>query len=82
MPEQGPHSPEDAAQWEADRITEAAELPYADRRHYQNETERQTDLAAAERGNIAKAAGELGLTTDQWTDLRNKLGRSPRRDDV
>lgn len=86
MPEQGGYDPNEEArdekQWEADRAVEAAPLPYADRDRYQNDEERQVDLVAAERGNIARAAGELGLTTDEWTALRSKLGRSPRQGDV
>lgn len=67
---------------DADRQTADAPLPYADLRHYTNETQRQVDLAAAERSNIAKAAGELGLTSAEYQGLRAKLGRSPTRGDV
>ena len=71
-----------AAQWEADRVREQAPLPYADLSSYQHEGQRQTDLAAAERSNIAHTAGELGLTSDEWSALRTKLGRPPRPTDV
>jgi hypothetical protein len=85
MPERGEFSPDDevrAAQWEADRATEATPLPYADRKRYQDEGERQVDLATAERNNIARAAGALGMTVDEWTAKRKELGRSPQRRDV
>lgn len=71
-----------AAQWAADRAQEAAPLPHAGQSHYGDKGESQVDLAAAERGNIARAAGEVGLTTDEWTALRSELGRSPTRGDV
>ena len=73
---------ERAKQWEADRATEAAPAPYANLTHYENESQRQESLASAEQSNIARAAGELGLTTTEWHDLRSKLGRSPQRGDV
>ena len=65
-----------------DRATEAMPLPYADRTHYQSDVERQVDLAAAERSNVAAAAGELGITTDEYNRMREELGRSPGRGDV
>ncbi|HET9850823.1 MAG TPA: hypothetical protein VFP35_04360 [Candidatus Saccharimonadales bacterium] len=74
--------PARAAAWEVDRRIEAAPLPFAHERHYANESHRQIDLYAAGRGNIAKAAGELGLTTTEWHELRAKLGKSPSRGDV
>jgi hypothetical protein len=69
-------------QWLTDRTTEAAPLPYAGKRSYTDEVERQVDLGAAEKGNIARAAGELGLTSTEWLDLRSQLGHSPSRSDV
>lgn len=71
-----------AAAWEADRQQEATHLPYSHVRHYSDPGERQIDLAAAERTNIARAAGELGLTSGEWSEMRSKLGRSPSRGDV
>jgi hypothetical protein len=78
----GPSDEARDAQLEADRAQEAAPLPYSHVTRYESEGQRQVDLAAAERGNIARAAGELGLTTTEWGDLRKKLGRSPSRGDV
>lgn len=57
-------------------------LPYADFKKYRNELQRQADLGAAEKQNIASAAEELGMTPDEWQDLRKELGRSPRRSDL
>jgi hypothetical protein len=71
-----------AMQWEADRTTQAQPLPYAELRHYENDGQRQTDLAAAEQSNIARAAGELGLTSTEWHALRAELGHSPTQSDV
>jgi|GEM_PF-3368115 len=70
-------------QWEIDRKEEARPLPGHHLRNYDgDEGARQVDLVSAERGNIARAAGELGLTTDEWTELRRKIGRSPTSKDV
>lgn len=76
----GPESRDE--EWAADRAQEAKPLPYSDLRHYSNEGQRQADLSAAEEKNIATAAGELGLTSTEWKDLRKQLGRSPGRGDV
>ena len=65
-----------------DRAIEATPLPFSHVRHYQNEVQRQVDLAAAERANIAKAAGELGMTSREWQDLRHQLGRQPTIYDI
>jgi len=84
MPERGPNA-DDAAraeQWETDRTTEAQPLPYADQTHYKNPVEQGVDLAAAERSNVARAAGELGLTSPEWEAMRKDLGRSPRAEDL
>jgi len=89
MAEQAPGQtppPEDdqarAAQWAQDRITEEAPLPHSNLPHYEHDSQRQTDLAAAEKSNIARAAGELGLTTAEWEAKRKELGRSPNRGDI
>lgn len=66
----------------ADRKTADAPLPYADVREYQHGGQRQADLAAAERSNVARTAGELGLTTEEWYALRTQLGRSPSAGDI
>jgi hypothetical protein len=71
-----------AAAWEADRENESAPLPYSEVSRYPNEAARQTDLRSAQSKNIASAAGELGLTSDEWTAMRKNLGRSPGRGDV
>lgn len=73
---------ERTAALETDRRIAAEPLPYADVKHYAHEYQRQTDLEAAERSNIAKAAGELGLTSDEWLAKRAQLGRSPTSRDV
>lgn len=65
-----------------DREVETTPLPGAGQSHYRSDVERQIDLVHAERSNIAKAAGELGLTSDEWTVLRRQLGRSPTAADV
>ena len=80
--QQGQEDQARAAQWAADRIQEEQPLPHADLRHYEHDSQRQTDLAAAERGNIAKAAGELGMTSAEWQEKRKELGRSPTQRDV
>lgn len=83
MNEHTPQDPNRQAQWEADRITEGQPLPGADVKSYiGREGLRQSDLEAAEKVNIARAAGELSLTTTEWQELRTKLGRSPRRSDM
>ncbi len=71
-----------AAQWAADRAQEAAPLPHADQARYGDVGERNVALAAAQRNNEATAAGDVGLTTDQWLALRHKLGHAPTRGDV
>jgi hypothetical protein len=77
-----PVEQEHAAQWEIDRAQEATPLPYSHLTHYENEGQRQVDLAAAERNNIARAAGRLGITSIQWLEMRDRLGRSPGPGDV
>lgn len=69
-------------QWAQDRATEGSPLPFADEIHYTREVNKDLDLAAAERSNIARAAGELGLTTVEWEQMRKDLGRSPSRGDI
>ena len=70
-------------QWTRDREEEARPLPGHHLRNYDgDEGARQVDLVSAERSNIARAAGELGLTSDEWTELRRKIGRSPTSRDV
>ncbi len=71
-----------AAQWAADRLQEATPLPHADINYGNDDGLRQSALAAAQPNNEAKAAGDVGLTTDQWRALRSELGRSPTRGDV
>jgi len=66
-----------AVDWNLDRDIETMPLPGADESHYSSETQRQAALAAAEKANIASAAGELGLTSDEWRAKRTELGRSP-----
>jgi hypothetical protein len=68
--------------WEADRRTEATPLPFAHVRKYEHPGQRQADLDAAGKSNIARAAGELGLTSDEYNVMRMRLGRSPSRDDI
>lgn len=69
-------------QWNQDRATEAGPLPGAGQTHYTGEAQRQAALAAAERANIANAAGQLGMTSSEWRAKREELGRSPTRNDV
>ena len=71
-----------AEQWEADRVVEATPLPYAGQSHYRNPGERQIDLEAAEKSNVAQAAGELGLTSDEYLALRKVVGHNPGQEDV
>ena len=71
-----------AAAWEIDRHVESIPLPGAEQSHYSSESQRQTALAVAERANVARAAGELGLTSDEWHRFRSELGRSPGPNDV
>jgi len=73
---------EQASAWQRDRETESAPLPYANQPKYTNDSQRQVDLAAVERANIARAAGELGLTAEEWRAKRAELGRSPCRGDI
>lgn len=70
------------AQLAADRAQANASLPHADLKQYENAGQRQADLNAAEGINTARAAGDLGVTTDEWHRLRSELGRSPNRGDV
>ena len=57
-------------------------LPGADQSHYSSETQRQAALEVAEKKNIARAAGELSLTSDEWYAKRTELGRSPTAGDI
>ncbi|HET9721654.1 MAG TPA: hypothetical protein VFP32_01340 [Candidatus Saccharimonadales bacterium] len=59
-----------------DRQVESMPLPGAEQRHYTSEAQRQAALAAAERANIAKAAGKAGLTSDEWRTKRDRDARS------
>ena len=70
-------SQEDRSQaLEADRQAEAAPLPYSGLKHYENDGQRQADLAAAERANIAQAAREAGLTSEEWQARRAREAQS------
>jgi hypothetical protein len=69
--------PEGAAAWQADRNTEAKPLPYAGETRYPHDVAKNVDLAAAERSNVAKAAGEMGATSDEYMAARHALGHSP-----
>lgn len=71
-----------AADWEIDRHVESMPLPGAGQSHYSSESQRQLALAVAERANIARTAGGLGLTSGEWNTLRSTLGRSPGPNDV
>jgi transposase-like protein len=68
--------------WQIDRQVESTPLPGAGQSHYSNEYRRQLALAAAERSNVARVAGELGMTSDEWRIKRAELGRSPEARDV
>ena len=71
-----------AEAWQADRELESRPLPGDDVRHYRSNVERQAAIDAAGVANVAKAAGELGMTSAEWNTLRQKLGRSPEARDV
>ena len=71
-----------AAALEADRQTEEKPLAGDGQRHYTGEAQRQAALAGAEPANIARAAGELGMTSDEWQAKRVQLGRPPTTRDV
>ena len=71
-----------AVAWELDRHTETLPLPGADQSHYSSEAQRQAALEVAEKKNIARAAGELGLTSGEWHAKRTELGRSPNAGDI
>lgn len=60
---------------EADRVKLEAPLPYSDVRHYPHETARQVSLAAAEGANIAKAAQERGMTSEEYTRARAEAAK-------
>lgn len=68
--------------WMKDRGTETAPLPYANTPYDNDPIRRQVDLDAAARKNIATAAGELGMTSEQYEDFRRKNKRSPTPRDV
>lgn len=86
MSEQAPNNPSQVAQRAAelaiDRQVEAKPLPYSAVPRYGNFGQRQADLDAAETSNIAKAAGELGLTSAEWRTMRAELGRLPNLRDI
>lgn len=85
MSEDAPVHPDPASRieaWIQDRATEATPLPGAGQTHYSSPYQRQEALVAAEKVNIARAAGALGLTSGEWRDLRAKLGRSPSAQDI
>ncbi len=64
-----------------DRYLESIPLP-GQGNQYLNEDERQLGLAVAERANIARSAGQLGLTSEEWKAKRTELGRSPTPEDI
>lgn len=63
--------------WQKDRATEEAPLPGAGQRHYSDEGQRQSALRSAEQANIARAAGEAGVTTAEWLAKKSEINRSP-----
>lgn len=67
---------------EADRALAERPLPYSGLTSYENNTQRQIDLDAAGRANVARAAGALGLTSDEWAAKRRELGRTPTSSDI